>query len=162
MTDVLLLYITPSNMTLFYSLTAKDCDPANGPPCYGVGNEDTSSPIFDTAEACCGRLDWISTSSCVSASTDSSPGSPAVPSNQFFADDLSSSCLQDCEPGPFGCQIALPLTPLYGSIDACCSSRGWIEYEYCTSRSVGKYSNGWVVDYQNAKCGESSNFGMIQ
>jgi len=79
-----------------------------------------------------------------------------IPSNQFFADNSRNSCLHDCEPGPFGCLIAPPLTALYGRIDACCSSLGWIEYKYCASRSVGKYSDGWVVDYQNAKCGESA------
>merc|ERR1712194_418483 len=132
---------------------AKDCYPADGPPCSEIGHDDASAPIYDTAEACCGRLDWISASSCVAASEDNSTGSSVLPLSQFFPDYASSSCLQDCEPGPFGCMPVPPPVALYESIDACCSTAlWWVDHRYCTSRSVGNYTDGWVVDYQNAKC----------
>ena len=148
-----------SNRKLILPYQAKDCDPANGPPCHGIENEYSSVLIYDTVEACCGRLDWIVTSSCVSASEESPTGSltpdSTLPSNQFFADYSSNSCLKDCEPGPFGCMRVPPPVALYDSIEACCSvGMWWIDYSYCTSRSVGNYTNGWTVDFPNEKCSE--------
>jgi len=71
----------------------------------------------------------------------------------FFADYASSSCLKDCEPGPFGCMLVPPPVTLYDSIAACCSvGVSWVDFRYCTSRSVGNYTNGWIVDIQNEKC----------
>ena len=149
---------TDSNMNLFRHVTVKDCDPTNGPPCYEIGSRDTSASIYDTVESCCGRLNWISTSACVSASETSFAGSLTLPSTQYFADYSSSSCLQDCEPGSFGCAVVPPPVALYDSIDACCSvGMGWVDYRYCTSRSIGNYTDGWVVDFLNEKCSESRN-----
>jgi len=136
----------------------KDCDPTNGPPCYEIGSRDTSASIYDTVQTCCDRLNWISNSACVSASETSLAGSPVLATNQFFADYSSSSCLQDCEPGSFGCAVVPPPAALYDSIDACCSvGMGWVDYRYCMSRSIGKYTDGWVVDFLNEKCSESRN-----
>ena len=146
------------NMNIFCPVTAKDCDPTNGLPCYEIGSGDTSAPIYDTVDACCGRLNWISTTACISASENSFTGSPALPSNQFFVDYSSSSCLQDCDPGSVGCAMVPPSVALYDSIDTCCSvGIWWVDYRYCTSRSAGNYTNGWVVDFQNDKCSESRN-----
>ena len=92
----------------------------------------------------------------VSASEGSLTGGDSpLPSNEFFVDYSSSSCLKDCEPGPFGCMLVPPPVALYDSIAACCSvSMWWVDYSYCTSRSVGNYTNGWTVDFQNEKCSE--------
>ena len=158
MTHYLLLNRFKSHKLLCRVL-AKDCDPASGPPCHGIETEQSSNFIYDTVEAWCGRLDWIGTSSCVSASDDSSAGSLAIgstlPSNQFFADYATNSCLKDCDPGPFGCMRVPPPVTLYDSIEACCTvAMWWVDHSYCTSRSVGNYTNGWTVDFQNEKCSE--------
>ena len=144
---------------IFCHVLAQDCDPTSGPPCHGIENKQGSTPIHDTVEACCDSLDWIGTNSCVSASEGSSTGSLAsgntLPSNRFFADFETNSCLKDCDPGPFGCMRVPPPVTLYDSIEACCTvAMWWVDHSYCTSRSVGNYTNGWTVDFQNEKCSE--------
>ena len=136
----------------------RDCDPADGPHCFGAEHKDFSAPIYDTIEVCCGRLDWIDTGACVSTSEESSIG---LAFNKFFVDFSSGTCL-DCEPGPFGCALAPSSVTLYNSIDACCSlGESWIEYKYCTSRSIGNYSDGWVIDFTDERCGESLQCGHV-
>ena len=136
----------------FFFFSVRDCDPADGPHCFGAEHKDPSATIYDTVEACCGRLNWIDTSTCVSASEESSMG---LVFNKFFVDYSSGTCLQNCEPGPFGCAIAPSSVTLYDDIDSCCSlGESWVDYKYCTSRSAGNYSEGWVVDYLDEKCGK--------
>ena len=111
--------------------------------------------LFASREECCARFFGWAFEECAAGA---SSGSPALLSNQFFADYSSSSCLQDCEPGPFGCAVVPPPVALYDSIDACCSmGMGWVDYRYCTSRSTGSYTDGWVVDFLNDKCSKSRN-----
>merc|ERR1719253_755589 len=131
----------------------KDCDPADGLPCSALETEDQSAPIYDTVEACCGRLDWIDDGACVSNSERKATASLALPSRQFFADYAAGRCRQDCEPGSLECATVPPPMSLYDSIDACCSvGIWWVDYGYCTSRSVGNYTNGWIVDFESEKC----------
>lgn len=62
----------------------------------------------------------------------------------------------DCKLGTFCCAILPSLSPVHPDINACCSlGKRWVEYKYCTSRSVGKYNDGWVIDYLNETCSES-------
>ena len=131
------------------SSPVKDCNPADGPPCSQTEHKDLSIPIYDTLEKCCDRLNWIDIDVCTSFSEGRSRG--------FFADPSSGSCLQECDPGASDCASSVPPPlNLYDSIDACCSEgQWWVEYKYCTSRSVGEYSEGWLVDFQNEKCGMS-------
>jgi len=84
--------------------------------------------------------------------------SDSEPSNKFYADYSSGSCMKDCEPGPFGCAIVPPPVVLYDTIELCCAmGQSWIDFGYCTSRSVGDYTNGWVVDYSIEKCVKDCN-----
>ena len=63
--------------------------------------------------------------------------------------------MKDWEPGSFGCMIVPLPVALRDSIEACCSvGMWWVDYGYCTSRSVGNYTNGWTVDFKNEKCSE--------
>ena len=149
-------------LPLLILLLVKDCDPADGPPCSASAHTNPTATIYDTAQECCGRLGWIDTGACESASTDNSAGFVALASKKYFADYASGACLQDCEPGPFGCALVPPPVALYNSIDACCSvGQGWVDYKYCTSRSVGNYSDGWIVDYTDERCGESLQGGHV-
>ena len=143
-------------------IPVKDCNPADGPPCTESEHTEMSVPMYDTVEACCGRLDWIDIGTCVAVSDVNITGLSTLRSDLFFGDADSSSCLQDCESGNFRCANAPPSVTLYDSIDACCSGElWWTEYKYCTSRSIGGYSDGWIVDFQNEKCGES-NHSMLR
>ena len=140
----------------FLRVTVKDCNPSDGPPCSQPAHTESSAPIYDTVEACCERLNWIDIGTCVAVSNVDSDSESSFSSNLFFADAESDSCLQDCESGSVGCSTAPSSTALYNSIGACCAEElWWVEYKYCTSRSIGGYSDGWIVDFQNEKCGMS-------
>ena len=129
----------------------KDCDPTDGPPCSRLEHTDSSVSIYDTVDACCGRLNWLDAGACVASSQEGR-------TDMFFADYASGACLRDCEQGPVGCALVPPPVALYESVDACCSvGQSWVDYQYCTSRSVGNYSDGWIVDYTDERCGESRN-----
>jgi len=142
---------------------AKDCNPDEGPHCSDPGHNDLSATIFVTPQECCGALlGWVDLDSCVAYSENDESGNGGEgslePSNKFFADYQSGSCLQECEPGPFGCAIVPPPIALYDTIEACCAvGQSWVNFDYCTSRSVGEYSNGWVVDYKHEKCAKDCN-----
>ena len=137
--------------------TVKDCNPAEGQPCSDPEHNDLSAIIYATPEACCGRLGWANLHACVAASQNSHAPLLSEPTNKYFVNYQSGSCLQDCEPGPFGCAQVPPPIVLYDDIDTCCTiGQSWVDYEYCTSRSIDSYSDGWVVDFSNEKCGESS------
>jgi hypothetical protein len=129
----------------------KDCDPEIDPACEG-NRPYSIIALHDTAEACCeAHFFWIETDSCVADSN----GIVLPPSNKYFADYASGSCLRDCDSG-FGCGDVPPPINVYDTVEECCASQNWIDPLYCTSRSRGTVSNGWVVDYKNEKCGELS------
>ena len=139
---------------------AKDCDPVEGLPCMGHPPE-SSPQLFDTSSSCCTEtLWWIDVGQCI---TDTNGGSNVTgggglvqPSNKYFVDYQTGSCLQDCEPGPFGCALVPPPIVLYDTIEVCCAiGQWWVDFDYCTSRSIDDYSDGWIVDYTNQKCCES-------
>jgi len=140
----------------------KDCNPLDGPPCSNPEHKDGSAPIYYSVEECCARLNWIDNDVCVGDSERGGDGNsghnpPNQPdhelSNKFWADYESGSCKQDCEPGPFGCEPVPPPIALYDSIAICCAmGQSWVNVEYCTSRSIGDYSNGWVLNWGDEKC----------
>lgn len=137
----------------------KDCDPAMGPPCGTSVHDDQSAPIFDTALQCCQTsLSWVDIDSCMSV-TSTDPGGNqggSDGSDKFFADYDSGSCFQDADPcpeDPVTCAHAPPPVQLYDSIEQCCSQgQSWVNLEFCTSRSVSEFTNGWVVNYGQVKC----------
>merc|ERR1712176_16876 len=157
----------------------KDCDPALGPPCSNSEHNDQSAPIFDTAKDCCDTsLSWVDADVCTSLScsrgpaptSTSSSSSSAISlssstsssadgtgrSGKYFADYNSGSCFKDaapCAEDPVTCAEAPPPVQLYDSIADCCKrGQSWINFDFCTSRSVGEYTNGWVVSYNKVKC----------
>lgn len=80
-------------------------------------------------------------------------GESPAPSNKFFANYQSGSCLQDCEPGPFGCARVPPPIVLYDSIESCCAiGQAWVDGSYCVSRSMGTYTNKFFVSYADSRC----------
>jgi len=80
-------------------------------------------------------------------------GDPPAPTDKSYANYETGTCFQDCAPGPFGCAIAPPPVQLYDTIEDCCAeSQPWVDLAYCTSRSVGDLTEGWVVDWTNMKC----------
>ena len=124
--------------------------------CLDDGNElpymrrDPASWIFDTNAACCEEFFGWAMQEC----TWEADGRPA-PACLYVADDERGSCMLDCEPGPFA-------HPRYDSIHTCCTEdQWWVEYKYCASRSAGNYSDGWVVNFQNEKCGEFSSLHTV-
>lgn len=79
-------------------------------------------------------------------------------SNEFFVDYFTGSCFKDAAPCPgevFTCEKVPPPIQTYKSIENCCEQgQSWVDFGFCTSRSIGNYTNGWVVDYGAEKCGE--------
>ena len=58
--------------------------------------------------------------------------------------------MKDYEPGPVVCMLVPALVALYDSIETCCIiGMWWVDYGYCASCSVGNYTNGWTVNFQN-------------
>ena len=139
----------------FFCFPVKDCDPSNGSPCSNPEHQDTTADIFSSAEDCCqGMLNWVDLNLCTADSN--SEAYSGQHSNQYFADFDSGSCLKDCEPGPFGCASVPPPIAVYETVEACCDmAQNWVDTKYCLSRSNGTYSDGWVVSYDDEKCGKS-------
>lgn len=80
-------------------------------------------------------------------------GEPLDPTRKFYAFWGTGTCLEDCEPGPFGCAIAPPPIEMYDTLESCCTeSQPWVDLAYCESRSIEDLTDGWVVDYTNMKC----------
>ena len=121
------------------------------------GRASSFQHLYKTFNACCEHhLFWSTDCEAYDANGNAGEGL-GEPTNKYFVDYQSGSCLQDCEPGPFGCAQVPPPIVLYDDIDTCCTiGQSWVDYEYCTSRSIDSYSDGWVVDFSNEKCGESS------
>jgi len=98
----------------------------------------------------------ISLSSSTSSSADGTGRQPEGYSGQFFVDYRTGSCFKDAPPCPdedFTCEKVPPPVDVYESIDECCKEgQSWVDFGFCTSRSVGDYTNGWVVDYRAEKC----------
>ena len=113
-----------------------------------------NTELYDNFHICCERHTWWQ-DDCSAYDENGNGGSPKH-SNQYFADFDSGSCLKDCEPGPLGCASVPPPIALYETIEACCAmTQNWVDTKYCLSRSNGTYSDGWVVSYDDEKCGES-------
>ena len=130
----------------------KDCDPSLGPPCSDPEHDDQSAPIFDTSQECCDTsLGWVDADACASTSVSGF-------SNKFFVDYPTGSCFKDAPPCPgegFTCEKVPPPVDVYDSIEECCQQgQSWVNLDFCTSRSNGRFTNGWVVDYGKSKCGE--------
>ena len=103
--------------------------------------------LKESLERCCEQYFTWALEECMSE------GELILTTNKYFADFHSSMCLQDCPEGPFCCNRAPPRTVLYDSIEACCGiAMSLVDHSYCYSRSIGGYSNGWVVDYEGSKC----------
>lgn len=104
--------------------------------------------LKDTLESCCTKHFSWDLEVCMNG------GDELGSTSKFFVDP-SGMCFQDCEPGPFGCARVPPPIVLYDSIEACCKvGLSWVDINYCYSRSIGTYSDGWVVDYKAGKCGK--------
>ena len=130
----------------------KDCDPSLGPPCSDSEHDDQSAPIFTTSQECCDTsLGWVDVDACASTSEGGF-------SNKFFVDYPTGSCFKDASQCPgegFTCEKVPPSVDVYESIEECCEQgQSWVNLGFCTSRSVGNFTNGWIVDYGAAKCGE--------
>jgi len=111
--------------------------------------------LKDSLDSCCAeRFQWAY-DACMGR------GESLEPTNKYFADYQSGTCLQDCEPGSsselgsstFGCARVPPPIVLYDTVEACCDiAQSWVDLAYCTSRSIHELSDGWVVDYTHNKC----------
>ena len=77
----------------------------------------------------------------------------------FWADYESGGCKQNClGDEAVGCEPIPPPVRDYESVEACCSEgMSWVNMNFCTSRSAGEVTDLWVVDYQSARCGESTS-----
>ncbi len=165
----------------------QDCDPASGGPCNG--QRKSHLKLYESVDACCtGSLWWIE-EECVtntnhggssnavvvtngpsnnnSSTTSADDTTGLEPTDQYFADYKSGTCLKDCEPGPFGCAQAPPPVVLYGTIEDCCKEgQFWADFQFCISRSTEKdnaqhaFTDGWIVDFGNEKCGKSLSYCM--
>lgn len=130
----------------------KEC---NGPaPCNGRAV--SYQELYETFSVCCQLHLWWKLD-CAAYDENGNGGEGILePSNKYFVDYQTGSCLQDCEPGPFGCALVPPPIVLYDTIEVCCAiGQWWVDFDYCTSRSIDDYSDGWIVDYTNQKCCES-------
>ena len=149
-----------------------ECD---GPDELCGGKADDYKELYETFKECCERHTWFNTDCTADVPTpdgggistsDSGGGALSVStsprySNKYFANYLDANCLRDCETGTsFGCAPVPPNAILYMSIETCCKlGQKWVDISYCSSRSVGAYSEGWFVDYTpgtREQCGEYS------
>lgn len=103
--------------------------------------------LYSTPERCCQQHFGWAYEECLNE------GQPLKNTNKYFADYDSGSCLRDCDSG-FGCEDVPPPINVYDTIGECCASQTWIDPQFCSTRSRGEVSNGWVVDYTNNKCGK--------
>lgn len=75
----------------------------------------------------------------------------------WWPDSSLGLCKRDCAVGEsFGCEPKPAGSDTYDSLDECCQDQllGAVDDKYCTSRSVGIYSNGWHVDWTSGVCGK--------
>ncbi|KAL7538162.1 hypothetical protein ACHAXR_008330 [Thalassiosira sp. AJA248-18] len=104
--------------------------------------------VYSSLDSCCTQhYSWVY-EACMGEG-----GEPVGHTNKYFSDYGSGSCLQDCPPGPDRCATVPPPVNLYDSIESCCSiGQQWVDYLFCTSRSVDEYTYGWVVHWAHEKC----------
>ena len=102
--------------------------------------------LFSDLETCCSMHFSWAFDVCVN-------GGEKRHTDKFFADFQSGSCLQDCEYGD-DCSTVPPPINLYSSIEACCDTQSWVDPVFCSTRSHGILSYGWVADHNSLKCGK--------
>lgn len=124
----------------------KDCPEGDGGECSGV-TADTWAGFYDDAQACCSeRFGYLDVDYCADRSLKVPLGT-----GKYYADTESGNCLQDTDPA----QGAESSDKLYADIATCCKrALGWINSEYCESRSVGGagFTGKWSVDYSSMVC----------
>ena len=141
-----------------------DCD---GPDVNCGGKAALYDELYETFTECCElHLWWTSTDCAISPSNETGSGGEQHYSFKYFTDYMTGSCLQDCDPGSdegaIVCKEIPPPVVLYDDVTDCCDiGQSWVDISYCTSRSVGIYSEGWVVNYENSKCGESYHMKLF-
>lgn len=108
---------------------------------------DSGGWLKESLESCCGQyFPWVY-QECMMR------GGLLDPAKKYFADFQTGMCMQVCAEENFGCKRVPPLTDLYESIEECCEiALSWVDINYCYSRSIDSYSDGWVVDFPALKC----------
>jgi hypothetical protein len=133
------------------NLCTKDCATSGSDPdCSGV-NHNTATWLSDTyataAQCCAQKFSYLDGDYCADRSSASPQGT-----NKYYADTSTNSCKIDDDPSlskTFGAGT------LFATAASCCSGAlGWINSDYCTTRSEGGagYHNKWYVDYQDMVC----------
>merc|ERR1712194_320409 len=137
--------------------------------CMNDGNEEPYmlvSPalyLFPILQECCQtHFSWdveaclkISSSGSSSVGSTTGSGSTLSYSNKLFAVDIAGSCQRDCAPqaGSLTCASAPAASTLYDTVEACCTlGLIWVNPDYCASRSIGGYTNGWSARTNEATC----------
>jgi len=137
--------------------------------CVNDGNEkpymlvNSAWYLHPTLQECCQtRFSWDvegcrENSSSGSSSVGSTAGSVSTASysNKLFAVDITGSCQRDClaQAGSFTCVAAPASATLYDTVQACCTlGLMWVNPDYCASRSIGGYTNGWSARTNEATC----------
>ena len=137
--------------------------PPPGPDKNCGGKAEPYDELYETFTECCETHLWWSTD-CAAYDENGSGGDQHY-SFKYFTDYMTGSCLQDCEPGSeegsIECKEIPPPVVLYDDVTDCCLGQPWVDISYCASRSVGIYSEGWVVNYENNKCGESYHMKLF-
>ena len=130
-----------------------ECD---GPDENCGGKASDYKELYETFNECCEFHTWYNTDCTANVPTPGSGQFGPAYSNKYFTNFETASCLRDCEPGSsFGCAQVPSYAVLFDTVDGCCSiGQSWVDHSYCTSRSVGTYSDGWFVDYALMRCGE--------
>lgn len=106
--------------------------------------------LSDSLEGCCTNHFKWAYDVCMNG------GAPVGPTDKYFADYLTGTCLQDCDPASStgDCSPVPPPIVLYDSIETCCEMMPWVDVNYCWARSFDTYTDGWVADYEGVKCGK--------
>ena len=134
------------------SKCTRDCYEGTDENCGGKAEE--YDELYETFNECCEtRLWWQQ--DCAAYDEN---GSGEQYSVKYFTNYETASCQQVCEPSDDGfvCKKVSRRIALFDSVQACCDiGQPWVDISYCVSRSVSSYSEGWVVNYEESKCGES-------
>jgi len=134
----------------------QDC-PTTGGACAGAPT-DLSTPLYDTAEACCkGSVGWVDSDSCQQISSSSSVAS----TDKYHVDYSNNKCVKDCavnaaDPDCDGIVENKANVELFATRDLCCKNKlSWINEHLCAARSGGGFdghSGKFYADYSNEVC----------